>query len=92
VITGTQLRQARTLRGLSREELATLLGVSLKTVGNWERGNVPPEREALVREKLFTESPLSGISNQDLVNELLRRLPPEWFDTWEPPQRMNHIG
>lgn len=84
MITGKQLRQARTLRGLRREDLAALFGVSLKTIGNWERGQVPPDKESLVRDRLFVESPLKGISNADLVNELLRRLPPEWFEVWGP--------
>lgn len=84
MITGKQLRQARTLRGLRREDLADLLGVSLKTVGNWERGSVPADKVNLVRERLFTESPLKGVSNAELVNELLRRLPPGWVELWGP--------
>ena len=84
VITGRQLRQARTLRGLKREDVASMLDVSLKTVGNWERAQVPPEREHLVREKLFAESPLMGISNDELVNELRRRLVPGWYDVYGP--------
>lgn len=61
-----------------------MFDVALKTVGNWERTGVPPGREHLVRQMLLTGSPLRGISNGDLVNELLRRLPPEWFDSWGP--------
>jgi hypothetical protein len=68
---------------LRREELANLFDVSLKTIGNWERDKVPADKEKIVRERLFA-GPLRGISNQELVNELLRRLPPDWFEVLPP--------
>ena len=55
-----QLRLARTLAEISRSELAKLSGVSVQTIGNYERGDVQLIRanhEALVRtlEKLGVE-------------------------------------
>jgi transcriptional regulator with XRE-family HTH domain len=42
---GARIRRARLLAGLSQEDLAAKLGVSLRTVGTWERkGTVPPAR------------------------------------------------
>ena len=35
--TGTEVRQLRTLNGLSRKNLADLLGVSIRTVESWEQ-------------------------------------------------------
>jgi transcriptional regulator with XRE-family HTH domain len=47
-----QLRLARTLAGISRAELAKLSGVSVQTIGNYERGDrriIRANHEALVR-------------------------------------------
>lgn len=38
MITGSELRAARKRQHLTQEDLAPLLGVSTRTVGNWERG------------------------------------------------------
>lgn len=45
---GTRIRQARERRGMSQGELAKELGVSLRTVGNWERDETHP-RNSLTR-------------------------------------------
>ena len=39
---GERLKELRTLRGLSQEELGKRLGVSKQTVSNWEIENVTP--------------------------------------------------
>jgi transcriptional regulator with XRE-family HTH domain len=39
---GDHLRKARLDRGLSKEEVAELFGVEVKTVGDWERGRKEP--------------------------------------------------
>ena len=39
---GERLKELRTLKGLSQEELGKRLGVSKQTVSNWEIENVTP--------------------------------------------------
>lgn len=41
-VTAQQFRDARVYAGLSRQEAAKLLGVSLRTVGHWETGKARP--------------------------------------------------
>ena len=84
MITGRQLRDARSRSGLSQEELAVELGVTLRTIGNWERGaGVPSNREAKVRDALGDHltplaetpvDPLHAYSDTALVAEIARRL------------------
>lgn len=42
MITGDEIRSARKRAGLSQGRLAELVGVSMRTVGNWERGESAP--------------------------------------------------
>lgn len=44
--TGDNIRNARQKAGLTQAELAQRIGVSMRTVGNWERGDTPPDRYA----------------------------------------------
>lgn len=83
MISGDQLRDARGRAGLTQEELGLRVGVSLRSVGNWERGEgVPRAKEALVRDVLGHNlttghdagNPLASFSNLALLNELGRRL------------------
>lgn len=46
VITAEQFRDARVFSGLTRIEVADLLGVSLRTIGHWERGAARPSYAA----------------------------------------------
>jgi len=41
---GKLIRRAREKRGMSREELAALLGCSAQSIWRWERGEVKPLR------------------------------------------------
>lgn len=43
-IDGESLREAREQTGKTQQELADAVGVSLRTVGNWERGGVVPRK------------------------------------------------
>lgn len=83
VITGQQLRRARERRGWTQEELASRLGVTFRSVGNWERGDVPANRQERIRQVLGghldedpnqVSNPLAAYSNLALTSELLRRL------------------
>ena len=82
MITGEQLLQARQAALMAQEEVAKAVGVTLRSVGNWERGaGVPRNREALVRAVLGqflggdqVSDSLSGASDLALLAELGRRL------------------
>lgn len=52
-ITGDQIRTARERRRMTQQELADELGVSLRTVSNWERGeSIPRNRAGAIEEFL----------------------------------------
>lgn len=80
---GNEIREARERAGLTQEALGALLGVSMRTVGNWERGQtVPLNRLAKIREVLAghwkdDESAdsvgLSNASDVELLAEIARR-------------------
>ena len=83
MITGRQLRRARERRGWTQEELAAQLGATFRSVGNWERGEVPANRQERIRQVLGGDleedpdqsgNPLASYSNLALASELLRRL------------------
>lgn len=80
MINGEQIRAARETRGLTQSELAQLVGVSMRTVGNWERGeSVPRTREARLRTILSIEggaSDIGGLSSAtdaELLAEIAKR-------------------
>lgn len=53
MIDGHQIKEARNRAGMTQQELAIKIGVTLRTVGNWERGaTVPRDREPRLREVL----------------------------------------
>lgn len=82
MITGEQLQQARSKARMTQEELAVAVGVTLRSVGNWERGaGVPRNREGTVRDILGQflagdqqVDSLSSASDLALLAELGRRL------------------
>lgn len=51
-ITARMLEMARIGLGESREEMAQRLGVSVRTIANWENNGVPQHRTALLMSKL----------------------------------------
>lgn len=51
-ITGPVLELARVGAGMDKEDLAKLLGVSFRTISNWEKNGVPAHRTTLVLSKL----------------------------------------
>jgi len=50
-------KKLRTELGMTQQELAVALGVSLSTVANWETGRVKPSRLARARLEELTRSP-----------------------------------
>lgn len=82
VISGEQIRAARERAGLTQNELGQMVGVSMRTVGNWERGeSVSRNREAAIRSVLAghlpggapSEEPLREVSDAELLAEIARR-------------------
>lgn len=43
-LTGDRIRAARLLAGMTQNQLAELVGVSARTIGNYERGETIPDR------------------------------------------------
>lgn len=77
---GNEIRQARERAGLTQGELGEQVGVSGRTVGNWERDfSIPRNKLAKVeqvlnvREHLGKESKLQDISDASLLAEIARR-------------------
>lgn len=83
MLTGDQVLAARTRAGLTQQQLADQIGVTLRSVGNWERSErVPRAAETRVRAALsayLEESSPSGgldlaeISDARLLAEIARR-------------------
>lgn len=78
--TGDEIRLARQRAGLTQQELAQQIGVSMRTIGNWERGDTVPQRHAariadvLGGHLASTEKPsLEGFSDAALLAEIARR-------------------
>lgn len=78
--TGDDIRNARQRAGLTQAELAQQIGVSMRTVGNWERGDTPPDRYAArisaVLDGLISsaDSPtIEDYSDAALLAEIARR-------------------
>lgn len=78
---GKQIRAAREVMGWTQERLAQEVGVGMRTIGNWERGEtVPQNRMAKLRMVLAAAlpnpsepDPIRSYSELALLNELMRR-------------------
>lgn len=82
MINGREIRAARERAGMTQGDLAQRVGVSLRTVGNWERGDtVPMNRASAVESALAqwldrgdAEGPrLASASDGELLAEIARR-------------------
>ena len=78
--TGQQIRAARERAGLTQGELAQRVGVTLRTVGNWERDEVSPRnRLGRLRQVLpdlgagDRSATLHSASDAELLAEIARR-------------------
>lgn len=78
VTTGDELRDARMRAGMTQQEVADALGVSLRSVGAWERSEVPPRQlarvNALLKPAEAPAQPLAAFDDLALIGELARRL------------------
>jgi transcriptional regulator with XRE-family HTH domain len=68
----------RTRRGWTQEDLAARVGVSARTISNWEAGRAVPRTRRPAVTRAFSSpweaSPLSSVDTRQLVLELLRRV------------------
>lgn len=77
MMTGPQIKAARERAHLTQAELATRIGVGLRTIGNWERGETVPKNRMAALEALFSDatpsSPLHRFTDAQIIAELARR-------------------
>lgn len=62
MIIGAEIRRARELAHLTQQELGARVGVSLRTVGNWERGETVPLNRAAALEEVLGNHLRSGMA------------------------------
>lgn len=78
-MTGDEIRDARQRAHLTQDELGAMIGVTGRTIGNWERGySVPRNRQAALEEALSLTTrepadPLGEVSDAALLAEIARR-------------------
>jgi len=80
MISGDEIRSARERAHLTQQQLGALVGVTFRTVGNWERGEtIPRNREAAIRSALvdyFDDAApvtLRVAADAELLAEIARR-------------------
>lgn len=62
---GDRIRKAREHRGWTQRELASRLGVSLRTISRWERGDHRPSSHLLVATARETGVPIAWLVDED---------------------------
>lgn len=67
----TKLKELRTARGISQENLAELVGVSRQTISKWENGTVQPSADNLIRLSQVFQFPVEAFLKDD----------------WKPPEQ-----
>jgi transcriptional regulator with XRE-family HTH domain len=71
---GDVIKQYRTLKGLTQEQLAELLNVSYQTVQKYEYGKSTPALETLILISEILKIPIDVFIKQDLREDLLVRI------------------
>lgn len=61
---GTRIRRLREERRLSQSDLGDVIGVSARTVGNWERGTNDPRNSMGALEAFFGVSLVDGVRTE----------------------------
>lgn len=76
-MTGPEIKAARERAKMTQQQLAKQIGVGLRTVGNWERGETVPKNRMAALEELFrpptSDDPIRAASDAELLAELMRR-------------------
>ena len=70
---GDRLHKARRVAGISVEEMATGLGVSRNTIGNWETGRSTPRRQSVIAWAQLTGAPLDWLTGEAETSPLGQR-------------------
>lgn len=76
VMTGPEIKAARERARMTQQQLAARIGVGLRTVGNWERGETVPQNRMAALEALFVDAPatpLQKFTDAQIIAELARR-------------------
>jgi transcriptional regulator with XRE-family HTH domain len=78
VMTGPEIKAARERAKMTQAQLAAEIGVGMRTVSNWERGETIPKNRMAALERLFREpaetaDPIRHASDAELLAELMRR-------------------
>lgn len=66
---GLEIEEKRKIIGFTQQELADKLGVSLKTIGNWEGGSTIPKTKLKMLESFF-ESEMRNISDNSKITHV----------------------
>ncbi len=80
MLTGDEIRQARLRAQWSQEELAAIVGVSMRSIGNYERGSTVPRNKMPVIEEALSaytggDGPsLHAASDAQLLAEVANRM------------------
>lgn len=69
VMTGTQLRRFRMKHPLTQHQLASLLGVSMARLGNWEKGRRPIPADVVTQLKKIMASSASELRSIAIKND-----------------------
>lgn len=77
-VIGDNLKRIRQLRGIDRVDVAEKLGVSIKTIGNWERGDRDPSSADILKLAKIYDVPtaeLVGHIDSPIDNRFLYIIP-----------------
>ena len=64
------IKKKRLKLGISQDELAKKIGVSIRTVQNWEAGKVIPKSKYAILQKLFCENSDATVEPEQFDNDL----------------------
>ena len=70
---GNFLRQLRTEKGMTQEDLAEKFGVSSRSVSRWENGNTMPELGILVELADFYDVDIKEIIDGERESEIMEK-------------------
>lgn len=73
----TNIKNFRTFKGITQDELAKRIGKSKNVISNWERGDNSPDLESVVKicmELDVTPNQLFGWERYEAYEEYLRRI------------------